>query len=322
MLIKIGRRLYNEGYEVEILALPLYRKNIDISGFLDGIHYNESWFHLVDTDVAYMVYAPLVSNFFLTDSPKIAGIHGFLPASDLSSREAIKLKPAEFYKRYGLIFTISNYYYKFFKLVELKRYDALHLINPFMSFHHKKKYYVPNFLDTEFYKPYKKDDEFTVLFTGRHEWSKGWDEYLKYCHILDSLGYKIKFLCTGKGEGVVKGVGFVEEEDLPKLYSRAHLTVYLTRIDTFGLVIAESLSCGTPVITSPIPAHKGLYLPVTYATSPEEAVAKTIKYLHLWENKRHLYERISERGVKMVKSYDQSKILPSFIDMLEEVAEG
>lgn len=46
----------------------------------------------------------------------------------------------------------------------------------------------------------------------------------------------------------VQFIGFVEDEDLPYLYSAASLTVYLSSYEGFGLPPLESLACGTKVI--------------------------------------------------------------------------
>ena len=49
-------------------------------------------------------------------------------------------------------------------------------------------------------------------------------------------------------EKKVKFTGFVEDEDLPYLYSAARLTIYLSAYEGFGLPPLESLACGTKVI--------------------------------------------------------------------------
>ena len=51
-----------------------------------------------------------------------------------------------------------------------------------------------------------------------------------------------------KLEDKVKFTGFVDDEDLPYLYSAASLTVYLSAYEGFGLPPLESLACGTKVI--------------------------------------------------------------------------
>ncbi|MCL4363823.1 glycosyltransferase family 4 protein [Patescibacteria group bacterium] len=49
-------------------------------------------------------------------------------------------------------------------------------------------------------------------------------------------------------EGRVKFLGYVKDQDLPGLYSKAKLTVYLSSYEGFGLPPLESLACGTPVL--------------------------------------------------------------------------
>jgi glycosyltransferase involved in cell wall biosynthesis len=320
MILKLAKNLSDIGHDVEIRSIPLYRKNIDLRKDLQGIPYSESWVHFFDTDVAYIVYAPMVSNFFITRAPRIAGIHGFIPASSLSSEEATNLTPIQFYKRYGLMFTLANSYFKHFQKFDFSGFDAIHIINQSMKFEHNYVYYVPNYIDTSFYTTCKeKNEKFTVLFTGRHEWSKGWEEYRKTCWLLSELGYNFRFLCTGEGDKIIEGLGFVEEEDLPKLYSEAHVTLYPAKIDTFGLVIIESLACGTPVVTTPILAHRGLGLPLHYADCPIDFAKNIIEIYYQWKYKNGEYMKEKEKFQAMVKKYDKINVFPKFVNMIENI---
>ena len=45
-------------------------------------------------------------------------------------------------------------------------------------------------------------------------------------------------------------VGFVENEDLPKYYSMADVTLVPSRKESFSIVSLESIACGTPVVTT------------------------------------------------------------------------
>jgi len=48
----------------------------------------------------------------------------------------------------------------------------------------------------------------------------------------------------------VRFLGFIEEEDLPKIYKGAHATLFASLMEGFGLPIIESMASGTPVLTS------------------------------------------------------------------------
>jgi len=48
----------------------------------------------------------------------------------------------------------------------------------------------------------------------------------------------------------VRFLGFIEEEDLPKLYKGAHATLFASLMEGFGLPVIESMASGTPVLTS------------------------------------------------------------------------
>ncbi|MFW5856648.1 MAG: glycosyltransferase family 4 protein, partial [Planctomycetota bacterium] len=56
----------------------------------------------------------------------------------------------------------------------------------------------------------------------------------------------------GIGERVVRP-GFVDDEDLPAVYSLADALVFPSVAEGFGFPVLEAMACGTPVIASDIP---------------------------------------------------------------------
>jgi alpha-1,3-rhamnosyl/mannosyltransferase len=50
--------------------------------------------------------------------------------------------------------------------------------------------------------------------------------------------------------GNLHHIGFIDDADLPALYSSAYAFVYPSIYEGFGLPILESMACGTPVICS------------------------------------------------------------------------
>jgi glycosyltransferase involved in cell wall biosynthesis len=79
----------------------------------------------------------------------------------------------------------------------------------------------------------KKYSDFKFIITGRAGWKN------------ENIFQKVKDLHL---EDRIIFTGFVEDEDLPYLYSGARLTVYLSAYEGFGLPPLESLACGTKVI--------------------------------------------------------------------------
>lgn len=79
----------------------------------------------------------------------------------------------------------------------------------------------------------KNYDDFKFIIAGRAGWKN------------EEVFQSIKRL---RLEGKVVFTGFVDDEDLPYLYSTASLTVYLSTYEGFGLPPLESLACGTKVI--------------------------------------------------------------------------
>lgn len=50
--------------------------------------------------------------------------------------------------------------------------------------------------------------------------------------------------------GRIHPIGFVADDDLPALYSLAHLFAYPSHYEGFGIPVLEAMACGTPVVTA------------------------------------------------------------------------
>ncbi|BDI33111.1 glycosyl transferase [Capsulimonas corticalis] len=83
-----------------------------------------------------------------------------------------------------------------------------------------------------------------------------------------------KDLCV---DGSIHFAGFVPDEDLAGLYGAADLFVLpTTALEGFGLVIVESLACGTPVIGAPVGAIPELLAPLEPKLLAREASSEAI----------------------------------------------
>jgi glycosyltransferase involved in cell wall biosynthesis len=329
-ILNLSRELVNRGYNVEIVALPIMRKSDRMEYVVKtlnelGVEYRESWLHSIkNVDVAYYIFAPLVHKFFKIDAPKVAGIHGFPFALELQHEDIKRANVIKLIRKVGFIPTAALMYHKYFGLKELKHFDAIHVINKaiFALYHglHNNILYAPLWIYADRCKQsFEKSEKFTVLFLGRQSWVKGFDVYVELAKVLRGKG--IEFLTTGKSVGSVKGLGSIPEEELMQYISKVHVVVIPSRIDTFGLAIVESMACGTPVITTPIPAHMGLELhSLIYTNSVKEFTKKILEIKSLWESDREEYYRLCKRVKEDAMKYDVNNVFPVYEQMFLEIA--
>uniref|UniRef100_UPI00286AFFB2 glycosyltransferase family 4 protein n=1 Tax=Armatimonas sp. TaxID=1872638 RepID=UPI00286AFFB2 len=100
----------------------------------------------------------------------------------------------------------------------------------------------------------------------------------------------------------IRFAGFVEDADLPAIYSGASVFLFVSRAEGFGLPPLESLRCGTPVVVSnttslpEVVGDAGLHAP------PEdpEAIATAVWSLL---SDATLYATLRERGLKRAALY-------------------
>lgn len=96
--------------------------------------------------------------------------------------------------------------------------------------------------------------------------------------------------------------GFVDDPDLPYLYSGASVFVYPSLFEGVGLPVFEAMSCGTPVVTSKTTSLEEIVEDAGLLVDPlnEEELAEAIFRLIQDENLRKDYV---ERGLSKVKPF-------------------
>ncbi len=110
-----------------------------------------------------------------------------------------------------------------------------------------------------------KSDEDMILSLGRLTLHKGIDHLLRAAKIVVDNHPKAKFVIAGKGDkfkellelsidlGIEDNVfflGYVPQEDIPRLYSRADVFVLPSVFEPFGITALEAMAAGTPTIIS------------------------------------------------------------------------
>ncbi len=166
---------------------------------------------------------------------------------------------------------LHNIYVKIILRLTLKYYDKIHTVNKNdAAFFEQwglanKTFYIPNGINMEKFLAIPLEQRFLserlrFAFAGRLERQKSVDLLISVIHKLS--GFKIDFYFAGSGSfekevkslaekfDFVKYLGFLNFDEMDKLYSQADIFVAPSRQEPFGIVIIEALASGLPVISS------------------------------------------------------------------------
>ncbi len=116
----------------------------------------------------------------------------------------------------------------------------------------------------------------------------------------------------------IKRIGYVDEQDLPALYSAAIAFVYPSLYEGFGLPILEAMSCGTPVITSntssmpEIGGDAALYFDPSDAEQLENTLMELI-------NNTDLRTELRLKGLANAKNFSWEKTAKETLMIYEEI---
>jgi glycosyltransferase involved in cell wall biosynthesis len=90
-------------------------------------------------------------------------------------------------------------------------------------------------IDMDLFKPKKTKKIYDVLYVGRKEKAKGYEDLLKLIKACPNHKFKI-------------AAGNIPKKDMPKLYRQAKVLVLPSYGESYSQTVIESLACGTPVI--------------------------------------------------------------------------
>lgn len=116
----------------------------------------------------------------------------------------------------------------------------------------------------------------------------------------------------------VKFLGYVPDEQLPVAYQAADLTVVPSQsLEGFGLILLESLACGTPVLSTPVGGMPEVLLPFQPALVTETPTADALatRLIDLLTGKISLPDRSKCREYA-VNNFDWKIIAPKVREIL------
>ena len=207
--------------------------------------------------------------------PDICHAHGFY-----NGNEAIRLK-----NKYSVPFVTTEHYSVFGRNMlstrELKMANRVYTessarIAVSMDFKSllEEKYnlefqYLPNIVDVEKFHPSEKpvdSKRFVILSVGSLDRNKNQTLLLE---ALAKLPEEFSLMIAGKGPdqkrlmkqandlGIqhrVEFLGFVPQNTLVSLFQKADVLAVTSLYETFGIVMIEAMSCGIPVVSTPVGA--------------------------------------------------------------------
>lgn len=175
------------------------------------------------------------------------------------------------------------------------------------------------------------EKEYDLLFSGQFIDRKCPLFFVDIVKKLSKIRKDLKVLVIGSGpleEILIKGLkktnaeihfkGFVDQEDLPKIYSNSKILVMPTKEDCWGVVANEALASGCPVITTPYAgiANELIIHSKTGYVIDLKLEKWIIKIDLLLKNKK-LYTTISNNGIELVKKYTYLSAAEGILDAIK-----
>ena len=100
----------------------------------------------------------------------------------------------------------------------------------------------------------------------------------------------------------VQLVGFVNDEDLPALYSAATVFAFPSLYEGFGIPVLEAMGCGTPVVTSNVSSLPEVAGDAALQVAPDDVAALANSLWRLIDDSR-LRATLRERGHRQVLKF-------------------
>ena len=115
--------------------------------------------------------------------------------------------------------------------------------------------------------------------------------------------------------------GWIEQEDLPAIYSMSELYLYPSNVEAFPIPLTEAMTCGTPIVTSDANGLKEIAGDAALFVNPDnpkEIADAMMKVLNSNELKNHL----SQKGLERSKIFDWDKCVKETLELFEKVVKN
>jgi glycosyltransferase involved in cell wall biosynthesis len=175
-----------------------------------------------------------------------------------------------------------------------------------------------------------------VLFVGKLIPSKGIEYLLKSIPSVAKKFPNVNFVIVGpmsfeqekrniwidtvRRLGVSKNTifaGAVSDNDLPEIFSSADLFCFPTLRETFGIVLAEAMSAGLPVISSDLQTVKEITGGASILVKRGDINELSNAVIRLLTNKK-LRKKLSAKAIARSRLFDKRKVLKTYLNFYEK----
>ncbi|MBN1257608.1 MAG: glycosyltransferase family 4 protein [Planctomycetes bacterium] len=119
-------------------------------------------------------------------------------------------------------------------------------------------------------------------------------------------------------ESRVRQTGFVDDKDLPVLYALADALIFPSLAEGFGFPVLEAMACGTPVITSDLPAIRELAGTAVHRVPPGDLPALREAIEAVLGNEG-IANQLREEGLARARNYTWQRYSESLLRIYQEV---
>jgi len=119
--------------------------------------------------------------------------------------------------------------------------------------------------------------------------------------------------------GDVTFPGWIDQEDLPAVYTLADLFLYPSNLEAFPIPVTEAMACGTPIVTSDANGLREIAGDAALLVDPADAEA-ICRGIGRVLSEPGLRERLVARGLARSKRFSWDRCARETLDILESLA--
>jgi glycosyltransferase involved in cell wall biosynthesis len=114
--------------------------------------------------------------------------------------------------------------------------------------------------------------------------------------------------------------GWIDQADLPAVYSQADLFLYPSNLEAFPIPITEAMVCGTPIITSNVNGLVEIAGDAAVFVDPRDAEAIADAISQVLDD-GVLQEKLSKKGLARSVQFSWDQCAAKTLNILEELVE-